>query len=73
MSAKNDKQFRGQLRQLVRELLPELLSEQLIQTIEKKLVSQMQEGLNKIDDRQSQFQSYLVRNAGVPTAPKAKT
>jgi MarR-like DNA-binding transcriptional regulator SgrR of sgrS sRNA len=73
MSAKNDKQLRGQLRQLVRELLPELLSEQLIQSIEKRLVSQLQSGLNKIDDRQSQLQSYIVRNAGVPSAPKASS
>lgn len=68
----NIKQLRGQLRQLVKELLPELLSEQLLQSIEKKLVTQLQEGLNKIDDRQSQFQSYIVRNAGVPTASAEK-
>ncbi len=68
----NVKQIRGQLRQLVKELLPELLSEQLLQSIEKRLVIQLQAGLNKIDDRQSQFQSYLVRNAGVPTVPTEK-
>lgn len=69
MSNKQIKQLRGQLRQLVQELLPELLTEQLIEAMERRLTGQLREGLGKIDQRQSDLQSYFVRNSGVPTAP----
>lgn len=68
----NIKQIRGQIRQIVKELLPELLTEQLVAAIQNQLHSQLQERLVKIDDRQSQIQSYIVRNAGVPTTTAKK-
>lgn len=66
------KQIRGQIRQIVKELMPELLNEQLVASIEKRLSGQLYEGLNKIDERQKELQSYFIRNVGVPTAPKAE-
>lgn len=66
--SKELKQIRGQIRQIVKEILPELLSEQLVEAMEKRLVGQLREGLTKIDNRQAELQSYIVRNAGVPTA-----
>lgn len=62
--SKQIKQLRGQIRQIVKELLPEVLSEQLVQEISKHLSGQLREGLQKIDDRQADLQSFLVRNYG---------
>lgn len=64
----NIKLIRGQIRQIVKELLPELLTEQLVESIRNELSSQLQDRLIKIDDRQAQIQSYVVRNSGVPTS-----
>lgn len=72
MNSKNIKLIRGQIRQVVKELIPELLTEQLVESIQKNLNGQLHERLSKIDERQSQLQSYFVRNAGVPTAASDK-
>lgn len=69
----NIKQLRGQVRQIVKELLPEVLSVELMAAIEAKLIQQIKDGLAKIDERQRELQSYMVRNVNVPVAPKDKS
>lgn len=64
--SKELKQIRGQIRQIVKDILPEVITSELVAALEKVLVARMDEGLKRIDVRQADLQSYIVRNAGVP-------
>lgn len=59
----NAKELRGQLRQVVKEMAQELITKELVDTIEKKLRTEMNARLNLIDERQKQIQGYMVRQS----------
>ena len=81
MSDRNFKEIRKQLRTVVRELLPEVLKSEVVTASMADIKTQTDERLNRIadhiqstlesmDKRQSDIQSYILRNTThVPVAP----
>jgi hypothetical protein len=72
------KMIRAQMRQVVKEILPEILASELQQNNAKELRESMQEQFGKItkdmmdylksiEDRQKDFQSYMIRQITPPT------
>ena len=59
----DQKELRKQLRIILRDVLPEVLTSELVVAVEKKLRVEMNDRLNKIDERQKDVQSFLVRNS----------
>lgn len=55
----NPKDLRKQLRNVVQEILPEVLTSELIAALKKEINAY----LDKIDERQKNISSYIVRNS----------
>lgn len=82
MSDKNIKALRKSVRNIVQELLPEILSAELADAIKSKLSQELglrmdviakdaQKTLSAIDERQKDFQNFLLRQAVEAAAPIA--
>lgn len=67
MSQSTLKDLRKQIRNVARELLPEIMQHELYAMVEIKLRKELTERLDKIDRRQADIQSFLVRQTAVPS------
>jgi hypothetical protein len=83
MSDKQYKLIRKQLRNVVQDELQYLLHEETFKNLYKDLVKHtdkrldditktVKDVLDNMDKRSQDIQSYVVRNTGVPTAPKTE-
>jgi len=61
MGDKQLKQIRGQLRQIVKELLPEVMAQEIQRNVEKQLTDLITERLNRLDEKQKEMFSYIIR------------
>ena len=61
--SKDAKLIRGQIRQIAQELLPTMLNDELVKAIEKRLFEKIDGELAKINERQKDIQSYMIRNS----------
>lgn len=67
MSESHLKQIRNQVRQVAKELFPEIMQQELYAMVEAKLRKEIMARLDKIDKRQADIQSFMVRQSAVPT------
>lgn len=67
MSESNLKKIRNQVRLVARELFPEIMQQELYAMVETKLRKEITARLDKIDKRQAEIQSFMVRQSAVPT------
>lgn len=74
----NSKQLRGQLRQIVKEMYPELVSTELYRELQNQIVQSLDiltkrisEQLEKMDQRQKDVQSMVLREFSRPAQPDA--
>lgn len=58
---KEAKAIRSQVRQVAKEILPELLGQEFTSALEKRLVEQFTEQLNRIEKRQKELQMWIIR------------
>lgn len=72
------KQLRSQLRQVVKEVLPEVLTNEFIKDLQAKSKSQLEfiqklveDTLERIDERQKNVQSMIMREFAKPVQPEA--
>lgn len=83
MSDKNAKALRKSLRNVVQEILPEILNSEMVDAIKSKLSQELglrmdviakdaQKTLSAIDERQKDFQNFLLRQAVAAQAPSAE-
>lgn len=79
----NPKELRKQLRNVVQELLPELLKKELTEAMFKTLMEHLnnrmdfvsasaKDSIAKIDERQKEMHSYVVRQINLAVAPATK-
>lgn len=57
------KDIRKQLRNICKESMPEIMIQEFYVQLEKTLVLKFQEHLSRIETRQKQLQSYIIRSA----------
>jgi hypothetical protein len=73
---KNVKQLRGQIRQIVKEMYPEIITSEIFATLQTQTKERMdvlhrlvKESLDRIDQRQKDVQSLLMRELIASNSP----